>query len=141
MKSLSENSINQDVTYILEHYKNIAVVGISDKPYRDSHSVAKFMLDRGYRIFPVNPKLKEVLGLKCYASLSEIPAPVELVNIFRRSEFVEPIVEAAVEIGAKAVWMQFGVINNTAAERALQAGLRVVMDRCWKVDYRNYISG
>ncbi|UCF63074.1 MAG: CoA-binding protein [bacterium] len=127
--------INSHIEEILRDYKHIAVVGVSDKPNRDSHSVAKFMIRQGYQVYPVNPKLQTVLDNKCYPDLLSIPAKVELVDIFRKPEQVEPIIEQAIEIGAKAVWMQLGIINYNAAEKALRAGLYVVMDRCWKIEY------
>ena len=130
--------INQNIPEILRKYKKIAVVGISDKPYRDSHRVARFMLSRGYQIFPVNPKLEEVLGVKCYPSLLDIPEEIELVDIFRRPEFVEPIVDEAIKKGAKAIWMQLGVVNEKAAQKALEAGMEVVMNHCWKIEFMNH---
>lgn len=132
--------VNQNIPEILKKYKRIAVVGVSDKPHRDSHIVARFMKEHGYRIFPVNPGLNEVLGEKCYPSLRDLPEPVELVDIFRRSEFVPSIVDAAIEIGAKAVWMQLTVVNEAAAQKALDAGLEVVMDRCWKIEYGKHFG-
>ncbi len=131
--------INKNISEILRIYKKIAVVGISNKSDRDSYLVAKFMKNKGYRIFPVNPNYKEVLGVKCYPSLLEIDNEIELVNIFRRSEFVLPIVEHAIKIKAKVVWMQLGVIHWNAAKVAFDAGLKVVMDRCWKQEYQYYI--
>ncbi len=133
--------INENIPEILKKYRNIAVVGLSDKPFRDSYIVASFMKSHGYRIFPVNPTLNEVLGEKAYPSLLDIPEPVELVDIFRRPEFVDEIVEQAIQIGAKAVWMQLGVVNEAAARKALEAGLEVVMDRCWKIEYQKHFGG
>ena len=115
---------------ILETYKTFAVVGLSDNPGRPSHSVATFLQGCGYQIVPVNPNLTEALGETCYPDLRSIPFPIEVVDIFRRSDQVGPIVEDAIAIGAKAVWMQIGVINEKAAARASAAGLEVVMDRC-----------
>ena len=122
---------------ILRAYKTFAVVGLSDRPDRPSHSVALFLKQRGYRIVPVNPALTQVLGERCYPSLKEIPFPIEVVDIFRRSEFVGPIVDDAIAIGAKVVWMQLGVIDEIAAERARAAGLEVVMDRCPAIELGN----
>ena len=133
--------INENIPEILKKYRNIAVVGLSDKPFRDSYIVASFMKAHDYRIFPVNPTLNEVLGEKAYPSLLEIPEPVELVDIFRRPEFVDEIVDQAIQIGAKAVWMQLGVVNEAAARKALEAGLEVVMDRCWKIEYQKHFGG
>jgi predicted CoA-binding protein len=115
---------------ILRAFRTFAVVGLSDKPHRPSHSVASLLQARGYRIVPVNPNLASVLGERCWPDLRAIPFPVEVVDIFRRSEEVGPIVDDAIAIGARAVWMQLGVIDEAAAARARAAGLEVVMDRC-----------
>lgn len=121
---------------LLTETKNIAVVGLSDKPERTSYLIAQAMQQAGYRIFPVNPMLKkEVLGEKPYANLKEIAEPIDIVNVFRRSEFVPPIAEEAVAIGAKALWLQQGVYHEEAANHAIQNGLIVVMDLCIKVDH------
>ncbi len=126
--------INRDIPGILKRSRNIAVVGISNKPYRDSYTVTQVLLEYGYRIFPVNPNYEEVLGLKCYPSLKAIEEPVDIVDIFRRPDQVMPVVEDAIEIGAKVVWMQLGAENAAAAQKALNAGLEVVMHHCIKVD-------
>ena len=126
--------INQDIPRILKDYQTIAVVGLSDNPSRSSHGVAKRMIELGYEVIPVNPGKETVLGRKCYTSLRDIPGKVDLVNIFRNPEFVEPIIDDAIAIEARAVWMQLGVINEQAARKALDAGLEVVMDRCWAVE-------
>lgn len=115
---------------ILEAYRTIAVVGLSSSTRRASHGVARYMQANGYRIIPVNPNETEVLGEKAYATLDEVPEPFEIVDIFRRSEYVPGIVEAAVRRNAKVIWMQEGVVNVAAAEVAKGAGLEVVMDRC-----------
>ena len=115
---------------ILEVYRTIAVVGLSSRPYRASHSVSRYMQRQGYRIIPVNPMETEVLGERAYASLDDVQESFEIVDIFRRSEFVPDIVEAAIRRNAKVIWMQQGVINEAAAERARAAGLDVVMDLC-----------
>lgn len=115
---------------ILDSSRTIAVVGLSAKPDRPSHRVASYLKQRGYRIIPVNPGETEILGETCYPDLSSIPEPVDVVDIFRRSEEVLPIVEEAIKIGAKAVWMQEGIVNEQAAARAREAGLLVVMDKC-----------
>ena len=121
---------------ILQTWKTFAVVGLSDRPERPSWSVATFLKSRGYRIVPVNPRLREVLGETCYPDLRSVPFPVEVVDIFRRSEMVGPIVDDAIAIAAKAVWMQLGVIDQSAAARARAAGLEVVMDRCPAIELR-----
>ncbi|SHE70707.1 hypothetical protein SAMN05444392_102458 [Seinonella peptonophila] len=126
---------------LLTTSKNIAVVGLSANPERTSYMIAAAMQQVGYRIFPVNPMLTEpVLGEKPYASLSEIGEPIDIVNIFRRSEFVPPIVDEAIQIKAKAVWMQLGVIHEQAGLKAQQHGLQVVMDRCIKVEHTRLIG-
>ena len=121
---------------LLRNAKTIAVVGLSANPLRPSHGVAAYMQAQGYRIIPVNPHETEVLGERCYPDLESIPEPVDLVDIFRRSEHVPEIVEAAIRKGAKAVWMQEGVVHERAARRAEDAGLAVVMDRCILKDHR-----
>ena len=121
---------------ILERYKNIAVVGLSSQTRRPSYSVSQYMQRAGYRIIPVNPNETEVLGEKAYSSLDEVPGPVEIVDIFRRPEFVPDIVEAAIRRNAPVIWMQLGIVNEAAAERARSAGLEVVMDRCILVEHR-----
>ena len=115
---------------ILKSSKTIAVAGLSSNKFRPSFGVSQYMQQHGYRIIPVNPQETEVLGEKCYAKLMDIPEPVDIVNVFRRSEFVPEIVDEAIAIGAKCVWMQEGVVNEQAAEKAKAAGLAVVMDLC-----------
>jgi len=123
------------IAEILGSTRTIAVVGISGKRYRPSYGVAEYMQRAGYRIIPVNPLETEVLGEKCYPDLDSVPDVVDMVDIFRRSEFVPAIVEAAIRKGAKVVWMQEGVIHEEAARRAEAAGLTVVMDRCILKDH------
>lgn len=118
------------VSQILQNSHTIAVVGLSSRQHRPSYGVAQYLQSAGYRIIPVNPTETEVLGEKAYARLEDIPEHVDIVDIFRRSEFVPEIVESAIQIGARAVWMQEGVIHPEAAERARAAGLCVVMDKC-----------
>jgi predicted CoA-binding protein len=124
------------ISEILHSARTIAVVGLSGKRYRPSYGVAEYLQRAGYRIIPVNPEETEVLGEKSYPDLDSIPEAVDLVDIFRRSEFVPEIVEAAIRKGAKVVWMQEGVIHEEAARRAEQAGLAVVMDHCILKDHR-----
>jgi len=126
---------------ILSRYHTIAMVGLSANPYRPSYFAALYMLAEGYNVIPVNPGISEVLGRPCYPSLTQIPEPVEIVDIFRPSDAVPPIVEEAIEIGAKVVWMQFGVIHHEAARRAREAGLEVVMDQCVKVEHARFFGG
>jgi uncharacterized protein len=128
---------------ILRESRTIAIVGLSDKPDRPSYRVAKYLQAQGYRIVPVNPGLTEVLGERSYPDLASIPGPdaVDVVDIFRRSEDVPPIVEAAIARGAKIVWMQEGVVNEPAAERARAAGLQVVMNLCMKKEHEKRRPG
>ena len=120
----------ETIQKILEETKTIAVVGLSSDPTRPSNSVSKYMQSQGYRIIPVNPFETEVLGEKAYATLEEVPEKIDLVNIFRRSSEAGQFVDKAIDLGIKAVWMQDEVIDRAAAERALEAGLDVVMDDC-----------
>jgi len=124
--------MDQRIEAILSGSRTIAVVGISDKPDRPSHQVAKYLKDRGYRVIPVNPLVTEVLGEKAYKSLGEIPERVDLVDVFRKSADVPPIAEEAVRIGARFFWMQEGVENDRAREILEAAGIPCVMDRCVK---------
>jgi predicted CoA-binding protein len=122
---------------ILESYKTWAVVGCSSDPWRASHGVAAFLQSRGYRIIPVTPFEQEILGERCYPDLASIPAEegIEVADIFRRADAAGAHVDEAIELGLKAVWMQIGVIDHAAAERARAAGLDVVMDHCPKIEY------
>jgi uncharacterized protein len=119
-----------EIRELLSSARTIAVVGLSGSPFRPSHGVAQYLQHAGYRIIPVNPREKEVLGEKSYACLEDVPEAVDIVDVFRRSEFVPEVVEAAIRIGARMVWMQEGVVHEQAAARAKGAGLLVVMDRC-----------
>jgi predicted CoA-binding protein len=123
-----------EITALLSSAKTIAVVGLSSKAHRPSYGVSRYLQSAGYHVIPVNPNESEVLGEKCYARLEDIPEKVDIVDIFRRSELVPEVVESAIQIGARAVWMQEGVVNETAAERARRAGLVVVMDLCIAVE-------
>lgn len=120
----------QGIRELLEKSRTIAVVGLSSKKFRPSYGVAEYMQKAGYRIIPVNPHETEVLGEKAYARLEDIPEKIDIVDIFRRSEFVAPIVDAAIRIKASVVWMQEGVVHEDGARQARDAGLSVVMDRC-----------
>jgi predicted CoA-binding protein len=133
---------NLNIAEILKQTRTIAVVGLSADRSRPSHSVTQYMQSHGYRIIPVNPKYSAILGEPCYAKLTEIPPSitVDIVNIFRRPDAVLPIVEDAIQIGAKGIWMQEGVVNVIAAEKARKAGLWVVMDRCIFRDHSRYVS-
>jgi len=118
------------VEKILREFKTIAVVGLSPRPDRPSHRVASYLKEQGYKVIPIHPQTAEILGERCYPDLRSVPEPVEVVNIFRRPKDVPPVVKEAIEIGAKAIWIQEGIVNEEAAAMAQEAGLLVVMDRC-----------
>lgn len=134
-------SEQETIQRILRDSHTIAVIGLSSNPERPSYEVAHYLQQRGYRIIPVNPNEIEVLGERAYPDLLSVPEPIDVVDIFRRSEAVPPIVEQAIKIGAKAVWMQKGVRHEKAAEQARQAGLLVVMDRCMMAESRRLGEG
>jgi predicted CoA-binding protein len=129
-------SENNGIADLLRSAHTIAVVGLSNKRWRASYGVSEYMQRAGYKIIPVNPEVREVLGERCYPDVESAPGPIDIVNIFRRSELVPEVVEAAIRVGAKAVWMQEGVVNEEAAARARAAGLMVVMDRCLLKEHR-----
>ncbi|RED86250.1 CoA-binding protein [Cohnella phaseoli] len=124
----------EEIKQILEQSTVIAVVGLSDDASKTSHMVSEAMQRKGYRIIPVNPKATTILGEKAYASLKDIPEPVDIVNVFRRPEHTPPIAREAVEIGAKSLWLQLGILNEEAGAIAAEGGLNVIMDRCIKVE-------
>ncbi len=128
--------MNDEIREILTSSKTIAVVGLSSDDSRASYGVSRYMQRQGYRIIPVNPNEQEVLGERAYATLDEVNEPIDIVNIFRRPEFVPDIVESAIRKSAKSIWMQEGVIHQAAADRAREAGLAVVMDRCLFKEHR-----
>lgn len=139
---MTQVSHAERIPHILKHMQTIAVVGLSPKPHRASFGVSRYMQAQGYRIIPVNPNATEALGEKCYASLTEAAKheKIDLVNCFRNSEDIPPIVDEAIAIGAKAVWMQLGIENRAAAAKAQAAGLLVVQDQCIKVDHTVLMS-
>jgi len=130
-----------DCLRILQIYRRIAMVGLSANPFRPSHFAAIYMLSKGYDIIPVNPRETRILGRPCYASVRDAPGPIEIVDIFREPSAVPEVVEDAIAVGAKVVWMQLGIIHEEAAERARQAGLEVVMDRCVKIEHARFHGG
>jgi hypothetical protein len=134
------NPADEEIKKILKKNKVVAVVGLSPKPERDSHKVAKYLQDHGYRIVPVRPKAKEILGEQAYASLKDIPFPVEVVDIFRKVDAIPGIVDEAIDIGAKVVWMQLGLAENQSAQKAREAGLQVVMNKCLKIEHNRYLA-
>jgi predicted CoA-binding protein len=128
--------VSYPIKKVLTHSKTVAIVGLSAKPEQDSFMVARYLRDHGYEIFPVNPTVGEILGRTSYASLRDLPTPPDVVDIFRRAEFVPQIVEESIAIGAKAIWMQLGIRHPEAARRAREAGLMVVMDHCMKREHQ-----
>jgi len=131
----SENGGTKEIVSILKQYKTVAVVGLSEDPKKASHQVAEYLQSQGYRIIPVNPQCQEVLGEKCYASLKDIPEPIEVVDIFRKAEAIPGIVKEAIAVGAKVIWMQLGLEHPQAAAQARAAGLQVVMNHCMKIEH------
>ena len=127
---------SDQITELLKSAKNIAVVGLSSSPMRPSYGVAAYLQTQGYKIIPVNPEIKGALGEKAYASLAESPEKIDIVNIFRRSEFVADVVDAAIKLKPSAIWMQEGVRNDAAAEKARKAGIFIVQDRCILKEHR-----
>jgi predicted CoA-binding protein len=132
----AQNASSEEIRQILLQARTIAVVGISDKPDRDSHRVAAYLQQHGYRIVPVNPAVKEVLGEKAYARLEDVSEKIDVVDIFRRPEAVPEIVDSAIAVGARVVWMQDGIVHNAAADKARAAGLQVVMSKCMLREHR-----
>ena len=124
-----------EIKAILKNYRVVAVVGLSPKSERPSYQVAQYLQNHGYRIVPVNPGCREILGEKCYPGLKDIPFPVEVVDIFRQVDAIPAIVDDAIAVGAKAVWLQLGLEEPQSAQKARQAGLQVVQDRCMKVEH------
>lgn len=126
---------------ILRRYKKVAMVGLSGNPNRPSYFAATYLKDYGFEITPVTPAYREIFKRKCYPSLAKVPGPLEVVDIFRKSDEVPAIVDEAIRLGAKVIWMQLGVVNMKAREKALAAGLEVVMDRCMKIEHARYHGG
>ena len=141
LKKLGVTEPSMNISVILKNSKTIAVVGLSDKPERPSYDVATYLLEHGYNILPVNPNLVAWKGIKSYKSLSEIPKPecdkIDIVGIFRKSEDVLPVVEEAIKLGTKTIWMQLGIVNEEAAEKARKAGLNVIINKCMKIEHAN----
>jgi predicted CoA-binding protein len=137
---MKNNSIDDIMRQALQVARVIAVVGLSDKPSRPSYGVAQYLQAQGYRIVPINPNLEEVLGEQAYPDLIAVSFDIDLVDIFRRSEVVGPHVDEAIKKGVKTIWMQIGVRDEKAAQRAREAGLQVVMDRCTKIEHMRLIS-
>ncbi|MEJ5301561.1 MAG: CoA-binding protein [Thermodesulforhabdaceae bacterium] len=134
------NPPDEEVAELLKSAKTVAVVGISHNEDRDSHKVAKYLKEHGYKIIPVNPKYKEVLGEPCYPDLKSVPEKIDVVDIFRNIEAIPGIVDEAISVGAGAVWMQLGLAHNESAEKARQAGLKVVMNKCMKIEHSRLLA-
>ena len=132
------NPPSEELLDILRQYQKIAVVGISPKESRDSHRVAKYLIQQGYEVVPVNPGQKEILGRTCYKSLRDIPFPVDIANLFLNPKRVAAVVDQAIERRIPVIWMQLGVVDNQAAARAREAGIRVVMNRCIMTEHPEY---
>lgn len=130
-----KNATNDEIVEVLKNYKTVAIVGLSTDSSKPSYRVAEYLKKQGYKIIPVNPSAKEILGEKCYPDLKSIPVKVEIVDIFRKPEAIPPIVDEAIKVGAKAIWMQLGLCHNEAAEKARKAGLTVIMNKCIKIDH------
>ncbi|MBC7358099.1 MAG: CoA-binding protein [Desulfacinum sp.] len=135
-----ENPNDPEIAEILRTARTIAIVGISHKEHRDSHKVAKYLKEQGYTIIPVNPKYKEVLGEPCYPDLASVPGKIDIVDIFRNIEAIPGIVDEAIRVGAACVWMQLGLAHNASAEKARAAGLKVVMNKCTKVEHHRLLG-
>jgi hypothetical protein len=133
---MSSGVVTDPITEILKRAKTIAVVGLSDSPLRPSHGVAAYLQTQGYRIIPVNPQIQESLGEKAFPSLLDVPEKIDIVDIFRRPEFVEEVVDQAIQLKIPTVWMQEEIIHEKAAQKARQAGIFVVMDRCILLEHR-----
>lgn len=130
---------NQLMKIMLEEAKVIAVVGHSNKPFRTSYQIAQYLRSAGYTVYPVNPTVEEIDGEKSYASLAEVPEPIDIVNVFRRSEHLSGVIKEAVQANAKNVWSQLGVYDKAAGDKAAEAGLGVIMDRCIKIEHRRLV--
>jgi predicted CoA-binding protein len=124
-----------DLRELLAKSKVIAVVGHSDKPYRTSYRIGQYLREAGYKVYPVNPTVSEIDGQPCYPNLAAVPEPIDIVDVFRRSEYLAEVIDESITVGAKAVWAQLGVVDEEAARKADKAGLGVVMDRCIMVDH------
>jgi len=131
-----QNTADSEIKKIFDSSQNIAIIGLSDSPEKPSYGVARYLISSGYKIFPVNPKYDSILGVKCYKNLNDIDEKIDIVDVFRRPEHILRVAEKAIEIEARVLWMQLGIINEEAAKLAHEAGLDVIMDRCIKVEHR-----
>ena len=134
------DALDETICSILTEFRRIAVVGMSEKPWRDSHRVGLYLHQNGYDVIPVNPAVENIAGLTAYPGLKSGPGPLQIVNVFRRLEFIPEVVEQAIQCGAKALWTQLGLVENKSARRARDAGMRVVMDRCIMVEHSLHLG-
>jgi predicted CoA-binding protein len=134
------NPPDEEIKQILLNNKVVAIVGLSAKPEQPSYQIAEYLQKHEYRIIPVNPTITEVLGEKAYPNLSYIPDKVDIVDIFRKAEAVPEIVDEAIKIGAKIIWMQEGIVNNDAADKARLSGVKVIMDKCMRKEHKKYLE-
>lgn len=137
----ADNLSNKEIRDILEQCRTVAMVGLSGNWYRPSYFAAKYLLDRGYKVIPVNPNYDEILGQRCVPDLASIDEPVDVVDLFQRAEQVPLYIDAAADLGAPVLWMQLGIVNEEAAKVAREKGLTVVMDRCMKIEYARLFGG
>lgn len=135
------NPETEEIREMLQNSRNIAIVGLSDNPEKDSNRIARYLVEKGFNVIPVNPGKPEILGRKCYPDLSSIPEKIDIVDIFRPVEIIPSIVDEAIRIGAKAVWMQLGLAHPESAEKARKAGLKVIQSKCIKVEHSNIFGG
>ncbi len=138
---MSDNTDIPTLRRILLDYKRVAIVGLSADWSRPSNFSAKYLLEHGFEVIPVNPKNDQILGQKCHPDLASIPHPVDVVNLFQRTDRIPPFVDQAIRIGARVIWMQLGIVHQDAAQKARDAGLEVVMDRCMKIEYARLFGG
>ena len=134
------NPLDEDIAKVLQHSRKIAVVGLSPKEERDSNKVARYLMEQGYEIIPVNPGQKEILGRECFPSLKDIPFPVDVADLFLNPKRIAPVVDQAVEKGVGVIWMQLGIVDNESAEKARQRGITVIMNRCIKQEHERLNS-
>ncbi len=133
-----QSETDQQIKTILKNSTTIAIVGLSDSPLKPSNQVARYLQDVGFRVIPINPKYDKILGERCYKDLTSVPVPIDIVDIFRNPAHVLPIVEQAITINPVAIWMQIGVVNNSAAQLATDRNIFVIMDRCIKIEHMRY---
>lgn len=132
-----QNATTNEIRTLLNNARTIAVVGASSNPEKDSHKITAYLMENGYTVYPINPGCSEILGLHCYPDLAEVPEKIDIVNIFRRPDALAGVVDEAIAAGAGSVWMQLGLANNAAADKARTNGLQVIMSKCIKIEHMN----